>query len=97
MDRYATVLRQLEFIKHAIQHTYDAAHDECLETGKQMPSELYVAALRFLFAHRDNLMAELEMIRGLEVVEQEVEHMVELKVRIDKLQAWLDSQTGEQA
>lgn len=89
MERYAQVLRQLQLIQHAIQHTYDAAHDECVTLEAQMPSEFYLNALNNLVKHRDELERQLDGIRQMEIVEDEVLQMVMLSLRADRLKEWL--------
>ena len=89
MERYAKVLRQLELIQHAIQHTYDAAHDECTVLEVQMPSQFYVTALKNLVDHRDALRAELVYIRQEEIVEEKIAQMAVIALRIDRLKEWM--------
>ena len=72
MERYAQVLQQLQLVQHAIQHTYDAAHDECDALDAQMPAEYYITALKQLCEHRDNLVKEMEYIRQEEIIEDEL-------------------------
>lgn len=92
MERYAEVLRQLELIQHAIQHTYDAAHDECVLFSAQMPSQFYIDALKHLIEHRDAVKANLEYIRQEEIIEDEIAQMVLISLRIDKLKDWMEHQ-----
>ena len=89
MERYAEVLRQLELIQHAIQHTYDAAHDECVLFNAQMPSQYYVDALKHLIEHRDQVKNQLEYIRQEEIIEDEVAQMTLIALRIDRLKEWM--------
>ena len=91
MERYANILRRIQLVQYAIQHTYDAARDECDELGSQMPSRFYVEALNKLVQHRDELRDELEIIRQEEIIEDEVAQMAILSLRIDRLKNWLDN------
>ena len=90
MERYANVLRQLELVQYAIQHTYDAAHDECVLFSVPMPSQHYLDALEKLIAHRKIIKAELEYIRQQEIVEDEVAQIAITALRIDRLKEWLN-------
>ena len=89
MERYAQVLQQLQLVQHAIQHTYDAAHDECDALDAQMPAEYYITALKQLCEHRDNLVKEMEYIRQEEIIEDEIAQMSLLALRVDRLKEWL--------
>lgn len=91
MERYAEVLRQLELIQYAIQHTYDAAHDECVLFSTQMPSKYYIDALKNLIEHRDAVKAQLDYIRQEEIIEDEVAQMALVSLRIDRLKEWMQN------
>lgn len=89
MERYADVVRLLELVQHDIQHTYDAAYDECMLMSVQMPSQHYLDALKQLLEYRDALRTELECIRQQEIIEDEVAQMTLITLRIDRLKEWM--------
>lgn len=89
MERYADILRQLELVQHAIQHTYDAAHDECVLFNVPMPSQYYLDALEKLIEHRKIIKAEIDYVRQQEIIEDEVAQIALASLRIDRLKEWL--------
>ena len=91
MERYAQILRQLQLVQHSIQHTYDAAHDECLLLSVGMPSQFYIDALNKLLNHREELVNEMEFVRQQEIIEDEVLQMTLLSLRIERLKEWISN------
>ena len=89
MERYADVMRLLQLVQHAIQHTYDAAHDECVLKSVGMPSQFYISALKSLGEYQKSLRDELEYIRQQEIIEDEVLQMTLVALRIDRLKEWM--------
>lgn len=89
MERYAEVMRKLQLVHHAIEHTYDAAYDECMLLESAKPNQYYLDALRNLVEHQNELRNELEFIRQQEIIEDEVLQITLLSLRLERLKEWL--------